>query len=36
MYMQAGAYELLEVMKEKSDEDVGAAKVWEKFHAELP
>lgn len=36
MYLQTGNYELLEVMKEKADEDVGAAEMWERFHAELP
>ncbi|KAH7114720.1 hypothetical protein B0J13DRAFT_572985 [Dactylonectria estremocensis] len=36
MYLQTGDYELLEVMKEMADEDVSAAEVWERCHAELP
>lgn len=36
MYLQNGGYELLEVIKDKADEDAGAAEVWKRFHADLP
>lgn len=36
MYIQNGAYELLEIMKKKPDDDLGAAEMWKRFHADLP